>query len=329
MNKKLASLVLACLATTTFACAKQTQTFQQYNAGTTNFAPQQYGYYNYAQPNYAQPAVAPSYTQNNVALPPIQVPVANQYTNITNTQLQVSDYMQKAEELQKVNNTQPSYYEQQQVYSAPQQPVYTAQQTQAYTQQPLQGQVVMVPAGSVVPAVAQMYYSTENLALGQTVSFVLPQGFYYNGIEVAPAGSVVQGTVINYKKAGRGTRNGLLQVKFTSIITPNGQNIPIAGSIKTDDGTGIIHGGTKFDTSKEYAKDLAAGAAGGAVMGTVMGALSGGKVGRGAVYGTAVGAGLGLVKSFWDEGENVEIPVNSCVDVILEQPLTFNPALYR
>lgn len=53
-----------------------------------------------------------------------------------------------------------------------------------------------------------------------------------------------------------------------------------------------------------------------------MGALSGGKVGKGAVYGTAVGGGLGLIRSIANKGENVEIPQNSILNIVLDQPVT-------
>ena len=57
-----------------------------------------------------------------------------------------------------------------------------------------------------------------------------------------------------------------------------------------------------------------------------MGALSGGSVGKGAVYGTAVGAGAGLVKSLWDKGENISIPVNSNIELTIDQPITVQSA---
>jgi len=326
MNKKLSVLVLACFIATCVASAKQTQTFQQYAGSTNNFTSQQIqsGYYGYTEPTAFQ-----NYTQNGMALPPIQVPIEQKYsTNLTTPQVSTNEaYTPDTYQPDNYNSNvyNPSTYDTN-TYNV------SSTQTASYYDTPqtaqngtLQGKVVMIPASAVIPAVTSMEYSSENTVLGQSVSFNLPNGFYYNGIEVAPAGSVVQGTVIQVQKAGHATRNAALQMKFTSILTPYGQNIPISGSIKTDDGTGVIRGGTKFDTTKEYTKDLAVGAGSGAVFGTVMGALSGGKVGKGAVYGTAVGAGLGLAKSLWDKGGSVVIPANSCVDIVLEQPVTYSP----
>lgn len=195
----------------------------------------------------------------------------------------------------------------------------------ATTVQPLQGKVVMVPSGTSIPAMTTIQLSSSQLSLGQGVSFSIPQNFYYNNTLIAPSGSTVNGTVIQVKKAGRAGINGQLMLKFTNILTPYGQMIPISGKIQTEDGTGLLVGGTKGDTAKAYAKDIAVGTAVGAVGGTIMGPLSGGKVGKGAAMGTAVGAVAGLGKSLWDKGIDVEIDPGTQMNIIIDQPATVNP----
>ena len=105
-------------------------------------------------------------------------------------------------------------------------------------------------------------------------------------------------------------------------MTPTGQMIPISASIQTSDGSGILKAGTAKDVTKEYAKDATVGAAAGAVLGTAMGALSGGSVGRGAVYGTAVGGGMALLQNAFEKGDNVDVPQNAQMNIILNQPVT-------
>ncbi|MFA6989685.1 MAG: hypothetical protein WC197_06415, partial [Candidatus Gastranaerophilaceae bacterium] len=56
---------------------------------------------------------------------------------------------------------------------------------------PLQGRVVTVPAGTSVSAMAIRPISTEYTTVGDTVSLVLSNPFYYNGTVVAPANSMV------------------------------------------------------------------------------------------------------------------------------------------
>ena len=216
------------------------------------------------------------------------------------------------------------------------QPVMQQQTNNQYYQQPLQytqnnplkGNIVMVPAGSTVKAMLTTPLSSEYTSTGQTVSLAINEDFYYGDKLIAPAGSTVYGTVIESTKAKRGGINGKLCVRFTQIFTPYGTQIPITAVIRTDDSSGVLVGGTKMDVAKEYTKDLAAGSAAGALSGLVFGALAGGDVGKGAALGTAVGAGGGLVKSIWDKGNNVEIPANATIDIMLTQPITVSSSTY-
>ena len=212
------------------------------------------------------------------------------------------------------------------------QPVYN-QQAQSQAQYPqnntLKGSVIMVPAGTNVSAMLTAPLSSEYTTVGQSVSLILGSDFNYGGKLIAPAGSTVNGTVIEASKAKHGSMNGKLCVRFTQINTPYGTQIPINAVIKTEDGSGVLVGGTKMDVAKEYTKDLAVGSAAGALSGLVFGALAGGdKLGRGVALGTAVGAGGGLVKSVWDKGNDVEIPANSTIEIEFTQPVTASSANY-
>lgn len=192
--------------------------------------------------------------------------------------------------------------------------------------QPLRGYLISVPAGIVVPAVTTMEISSNTLTQGQLIQMALSSNFYYDNKLIAPAGSLLTGTVTTCKKATWGNINGKLKITFTQITTPQGIQIPINGVIKTTDGSGLLVGGTKLDAAKEYAKDATAGAAVGALSGVVFGALAGGSVGRGAALGTAVGAGGGLIKGGATKGSDVNIPANSSVDIVLTQPITVQPS---
>ena len=218
-------------------------------------------------------------------------------------------------------------------YSAPQTPTaysnnYYQQPLQYPHNNTLQGNVVMVPAGTSVKATLTAPLSSQYTNVGQTVSMVLNSDFYYGDRLIAPAGSTLYGSIIESSKAKRGGINGKLSVRFSQIFTPYGAQIPISAVIKTDDLSGVLVGGTKLDVAKEYTKDLTAGSAAGALSGLVFGALAGGDVGKGAALGTAVGAGGGLVKSIWDKGNDVEIPVNANIDVVFTQPITVSGQTY-
>ena len=191
--------------------------------------------------------------------------------------------------------------------------------------QPLQGMVMMVPPGTIINAITTTELNTKDLILGQSINTVIPQDFYYNNQLIAPAGSIVNGTITEIKKASFGSRNARLKVRFTSITTPFGQTLPISAIIKTTDETGVIKGGTIGEVTKAYATDIAAGAAAGAIAGAFVGAISDdGEVGKNTVVGTAIGAGAGLLKSFSDKGEEVIIPPNTVIGIELDQPATIN-----
>ena len=222
--------------------------------------------------------------------------------------------------------TNYNYTQQTPVYNQPQQNYQTPV---TYNNQPLRGSVISVPAGSSFTATLTTPLSSAEASVGQTVYMVLGSDFYYNNSLVAPAGSTVAGSVIEVTHAKHGSLNGKLAVRFTQITTPMGTQIPISAVIKTDDNSGVLVGGTKADVAKEYTKDVAIGSAAGALSGLVFGALAGGdSLGRGVALGTAVGAGGGLVKSAIDKGNDVEIPVNSTVELYLTQPITVSSANY-
>ena len=217
-------------------------------------------------------------------------------------------------------------------YSYQQEAIVPAYNSDVYTQNSykvdnntLKGRIVTVPAGQEFRAVLTTPVSSETAVSGQTVTMALNSDFYYNGNLIAPAGSSVVGTVIDASKAKHGSINGKLTLRFTALMTPTGQNIPISAVIKTSDSSGTLVGGTKMDVAKDYAKDLTIGAGAGALAGVIISPLAGGSIGRGTALATAVGAGGGLAKSIWDKGSDVEIPVNAMLELFLTQPITVNP----
>lgn len=193
--------------------------------------------------------------------------------------------------------------------------------------QTLKGSVVTVPAGQNISAVVTTPISSANLTTGESITLALGSDFYYNGNLIAPAGSSITGTAIEVSKAKHGSMNGKLLVRFTQITTPYGIQIPISAVIKTNDNTGVLVGGTKTDVVLDYGKDVAVGAGAGALAGVLISPLASGNIGKGTALATAVGAGGGLVKSIWDKGNDVEIPANSVVQLVLTQPITVNPTI--
>jgi len=195
-------------------------------------------------------------------------------------------------------------------------------------QKTLKGRVITVPAGAQFQAVVSAPISSEYLTLGQTVAVTLGSDFYSNSSLIAPAGSTALGSVVQVTKAKHGSMNGSLRLRFTEITTPYGARIPISAAIQTDDGTGLLKGGTRADVAKAYAKDMGVGAGAGALAGLVASAISGGAVGKGTAIMTGVGMAGGLAKSVYDKGQDVVIPSGATINLCIDQPITVNPSSY-
>ena len=192
----------------------------------------------------------------------------------------------------------------------------------------LKGHVIIVPANEEIPVFVSTPITSESAIVGQNVKVALGSDFTYGDKMIAPAGSTVIGTIIEASKAKRGSINGRICIRFTQINTPYGLQIPISAVVKTEDNSGVLSGGTKFDITKQYAKDIGIGAGAGALTGLVAGAIAGGAVGKATAIMTGIGAGAGVVKSAWDKGVDVEIPSGVTIDIVLTQPITVAPSKY-
>jgi len=307
MNKKLLGVITLAVVISTIspAFAKKNFTVEQQPVYQQQYTPYQTQY----QTPYQTPYQVPVNYSNQSYFQP----QANSYDVNSQTQYPLPPYQTQTD-----TNTSQSYQTQYPV------PSYQAQQYPPQYQQPLQGNVVMVPAGTTFSATTTSSLSSATATIGESVSYVLSSDFYYGGKLIASAGSRVNGTVTQLKKAGRAGKNGRIAVKFTNIVTPMGQMIPISGAIETSDGSGVLYASAAKDTAKEYVKDVGVGAGAGAALGTAMGALSQGSVGKGAIYGTAIGAGLGVGAALLYKGQDVEIPANAQLNIKIDQPITVN-----
>ncbi len=101
---------------------------------------------------------------------------------------------------------------------------------------PIYKKTVIVPAGHIISITTQEAINSTNFSVPDKVEVNLNSDFYYNKVRIAPEGSLVTGTVVRSFKATE-DRDAEIKVKFTSIITPDGQNIPISGLFNTKRGT--------------------------------------------------------------------------------------------
>ncbi len=210
------------------------------------------------------------------------------------------------------------------------QPAYQQQQYGGYSggygQAPLQGHVVTAMQGTVVPATTAMSISSETARVGDRVVVTLGAPIASGGSILLPAGTQVEGQVRAVDRASRGFGdNGELDIHFTSAMLPNGQRVALSARIQTEDGTGIIRGGsTKARVGKAVVK-TGVGAGIGALSGLVAAAMSGGDKGRATALMVPVGAGAGLLAAGADRGEDAVINAGQPINIVLDSPLTASP----
>lgn len=109
--------------------------------------------------------------------------------------------------------------------------------------------VVSVPEGQVIRTVVTTPLTSNNLTLGQNVTLVLGEDFYYNSKLIMPMDSVVAGSVIKVSKAAN-NESGKLLLRFTRITTPEGIQVPISAVIKNNNRLGMLSGSEQQTGSK-------------------------------------------------------------------------------
>ncbi len=179
------------------------------------------------------------------------------------------------------------------------------------------GQVNFVPAGTPVSVTISQALSSEFTRVGETFTASLSSPIYAGSSLLAPAGSQVQGQVVNVESAGRTGRPGSMDLRLTNIITPDGHRIPLSASIdqttfKLEADSGRV---------SHFAKAGVVGAGAGALSGLVGAAISGGKKGKATAIGTGIGAGTGLLVGAVQKGAEFVIQSGTMLPFKLDQAI--------
>lgn len=193
---------------------------------------------------------------------------------------------------------------------------------QGYGQgQPLKGRVVVAPAGSTFEATLSTGLSSGLNSIGDVVTATVSSPLVIGSNVVIPAGSQVVGQVVNAISARRfrAGSGGVLEFRFTSIRTPDGQRYPLSASVDTT--RFKLQAETGGSRTAKVVGKTAVGAGAGALAGLVGAAISGGDKSKAAAIGTGIGAGLGAGKAIIDKGSELEIPSGSTLPIRLEQAL--------
>jgi hypothetical protein len=165
---------------------------------------------------------------------------------------------------------------------------------------------VTVPAGKVLTIRLADGVGSKISQPGQNFSGSLARAVLVNGQEAIPAGSRVEGQVVDAKPMGHFAGGALLSLKLDSI-TVDGQQLPVRTATLTQ-------------TLKGKGKRTAVIAGGGAGLGALIGGLAGG--GKGAAIGAVAGGGAGTAGSAYTGNKEIVLPAESAVAFALKAPLT-------
>ena len=190
-------------------------------------------------------------------------------------------------------------------------------QEQQYNQPSVyKGYVTQIGAGTKIQAYLQNAINTSSAAKGDNVVAVLTNALTYNGMEVAPQGSLVYGTLAKARPATYGSRNGRVVINFNQLVTPDNK----VYSISTEEIDFTVSNEGKIG---ESVKSAAGAAIAGALVGLLAGALSGGEhMMRSVAIGAGVGAGSSVIYSTAEKGVDAEIPSFTEIEITLTQPLS-------
>ena len=186
---------------------------------------------------------------------------------------------------------------------------------------PLKGRVVVAPAGSRFDAALVTTLSSGINRVGDVVTATVSSPLVVGDAVIIPSGSQVIGQVVNAIPARRfrAGAGGILEIRFTSIQTPDGQRYPLSASVDT----------TQFKLQAETGGSRLAKGAGkavvgaglGAALGTAIGAIAGGMPGRGAWSGAAIGGGTGALTALASKGAELVLRSGEQIPVLLDQSL--------
>ena len=178
------------------------------------------------------------------------------------------------------------------------------------------GYVAQLNSGTKMQAYLQNAINTATAAKGDRIVAVLTNPLTYNGMEVAPQGSVVYGSLSKARPASYGSRNGRVVIAFNQLVTPDNKTY----NISTEEIDFTVSNEGKVGDS---IKSAAGAAVAGALVGLLIGALTGGDhIGRNVAIGAGVGAGSSAIYSTAERGVDAEIPSFTEIEITLTQPLS-------
>ena len=168
----------------------------------------------------------------------------------------------------------------------------------------------VIPAGTPLSVRLMTPVASNTSRVEQAVSAELTAPIVIDSVEVAPAGSAVNGTVLRAEPSGKVKGLASLELRFSSIRAGN-ETYPVS----------MTYSRTAEPTKSSDAKKIGIPAAGGAILGGILG----GK--KGAVIGGAIGGGAGTAVVLSTSGKEVALAAGSILRLTLDRDLEVKVAI--
>ena len=182
----------------------------------------------------------------------------------------------------------------------------------------LTGSVIEIPEGTTFYITFDSGINSGSLEKNDKLIASLTKDFVYNGLLIAPAGSLVYGNATYAKNAGYAYGSGALEINFNQIMTPDGNMIEVS--------TEKIYIEEKSERAKKMTRDMLIGALGSMLVGAAFTAIGGGDDwGRNMLIYGGLGAAGGGIRGAMQRGKDVDIPDGTTIELKLSQPLNTIP----
>ena len=190
---------------------------------------------------------------------------------------------------------------------------------------------IVIPAGTKLPISLTNAISTKSNRQGDPVYAQTTFPVVLNDRIVVPAGTYVQGRIMQIKPAPRFKGRAEVMMHFTTLIYPSGYTVMLPGSIenapavdkaKVKDKEGTIRADS--DKASKAATVAVPAAEGGAVAGGLASGSRGGAL-AGAGLGAAVGVGLAMLS----HGKEVKLIPGTTLEVVLQRDVAVNSVRIR
>jgi len=166
---------------------------------------------------------------------------------------------------------------------------------------------LVIPADAVLGLQVEKTITSETARVEDRVEARVTRDVRVGDRIAIPAGSVVQGSVMEVDRGGKIKERAHLGIRFHTVVLADGTHLNIRTDAVNRDGS---------SPANESAAKIGGAAVGGAILGAILGG------GKGAVIGGSVGAAGGTAAQMASGRNPAVLPAGTTVSVRVQQPVT-------